>query len=215
MKRRSLSKGFSLVEALVSIGVASMTILMLTGGIWGLRLIADNSAGLNDSAADWMAARRALHAWTAGLSSRGNSDADGRFEGTSNRAQMVIEPYATSSPQLFVGDLQIKVEDGIYTLEARRHFSVRDTRIDGENPQVSTILISDEPIRLVYLLPARTGAGSIWRYETQASDGIPIAIGIERGSERIITARSLNSVSASCVGALGPAGVSDNRCEIR
>lgn len=215
MRRRSWSRGFSLVEALVSIGVASLTILMLTGGIWGLRLVADGPATLEETAADWMAARRALQAWSAGLTSDGEASADGRFRGTADRAQMIIEPYATGSSERFVGDLRITVEEGVYTLSARRHFDVRDTRMDDDTPQVSTILTSTRPIRLIYLLPARTGAGRIWRYETQASDGLPIAIGIERDNERIVTARVLNTASASCVGALGPPGASDKRCALR
>jgi len=128
---------------------------------------------------------------------------------------MIIEPYATSSTRMFVGDLRVSVDDGIYTLAATRHHGINDTRFDGERPQSSTVLRSEQPIRLLYLLSARTGAGTIWRYDVQTGDGLPIAIGVERGSDRILTAPIMNSVSATCVNVLGVSGLTNERCALR
>ncbi len=214
-RRPHLARGFSLAEALVAVGVASLTILILTSAVWGLRFAMQPAPAAQATAADWLSARRALQSWAAGITSDGRFAAEGRIEGTADRARMVVDPYAAGLDRVFVGDLRILIEDGVYTLTAARHRDLRDARLSAEASSVSRILSSTQPIRLVYLMNSSNSRNAVWRYEANPADGLPQAIGIEMDTDRIVTARLFNTYSGACIYAFGESGLGETRCALR
>ena len=219
MRRRQKTAGFVMAEALVALAIATMTLVLLTGASWGLRMAAERRAAVVEtSAADWLAARRAVTGWAAGVTAAGVQGADARLIGTSTTARMVVAPVASGRTDSFVGELRVEaVSDGIYALIAARHFGQIDARVASDDLQETEVLRTNAPMRLLYLLP-REGAGQagIWRYETgSGNDGLPAAIAIEVGEQRMLTARVFATVSASCLSALGPGGLDDGRCDLR
>ena len=217
MRRRGHSTGFVLAEALVALAIAAMTLVLLTGASWGLRMASERRAAVAETgASDWLAARRALADWTAGVTSSGATGTEAQFIGTSTTARMIVEPVGAGRTAPFVGELRVEaVTDTTYALIAARHFGQGDARLVADDPQETEVVRASEPIRIVYLLP-RDGAGETWRYETgSGDDGLPLAIAVEVGDRRMLTARIFATISASCLAALGPGGLDDDRCDLR
>ena len=147
----------------------------------------------------------------------GRENTKSRLIGTATNARMVVTPEGAGRTLPFVGELRITaVDDGIYALIAARHFGRQDARTTDDTPQETEVLRTDTPIRLVYLMPREAGSGTSWRYETgSGDDGLPRAIAIEVGERRMLTAPVYPTISASCLGALGPGGLEDDRCALR
>lgn len=218
MRRRTRSSGFVLAEALVALAVAAMTLALLTGASWGLRqTTARQDAIAETGAADWLTARRALAGWAAGVTAVGKTGTDARFIGTATTARMIVD-NGPGDGLPFVAELRIApVAEAGFALIAARHLGQNDARTTSDQPQQTVVLRSAEPIRLLYLLPREgTGTGFGWRYETgSGDDGLPAAIAIERGDQRMLTTRIFPTVSAGCLAALGPAGLEDDQCTLR
>ncbi len=215
MSRRRGSGGFAMAEALVSLAVAALTLALLTGAGWGLRLVSESrAAAAQTGAADWLAARRALQGWAAGLTSPGLGQADGAFAGTATTARMVVDSAASGRPAAFVAELRVEQREEGFVLIAARHLGQRDARVASEAPQETEIVRTDRPIRLLYLLPREGVAGLTWRYET-GGGALPAAIAVEVGDTRAITARVFANRSAVCVSGLGPGGLEDPQCILR
>ncbi|MEJ6402887.1 hypothetical protein [Yoonia sp. 2307UL14-13] len=217
--RRRHQEGFVLAEALVALAIAALTLALLTSAVFGLRIASESrAAAAQTSAADWLAARRALADWAGGITASGRLNTESRIIGTATTARMVVMPEGTGRSVPFVGELRVEaVADGIYALIAARHFGQPDARVTADEPQETAVLRAFDPIRLLYLLP-REGdvVGLSWRYETgSGDDGVPTAIGIEVGDRRMLTAPVFPTISASCLGALGPGGLEERRCALR
>jgi hypothetical protein len=218
-RRRSTASGFVLAEALVALAIAAMTVALLTSATWGLQLTAERRAASSQTTAvDWLAARRALIDWTSGASAEGVSDTERYLIGTATTARIYVEPSGTGQVSPFVGELRVEaLGDGRFALIAARHIGLRDARLTNDTPQETEILRTAQPIRLLYLIPSQTGgANASWRYETGSSDeGLPEAVAIEVGIERMITARVFATISASCLARVGRGGLQDDQCDLR
>ncbi len=220
MRRRQKTAGFVMAEALVALAIAAMTLALLTGASWGLRLASERrAAAVETSAADWLAARRALVGWASGVTAASVEATDARFIGTSTTARMVVEPVGSGRTPAFVGELRVEaISDSTYALIAARHFGQIDARVASDDPQETEVVRANEPIRILYMLPRDDASVSdTWRYETGSGgdDGLPAAIAIEVGDTRMLTARIFATVSTSCLAALGPGGLEDDRCDLR
>ncbi len=217
-RRRPISAGFVLAEALVALSIAAMTIALLTSATWGLSAAAERRAAAQQTmAVDWLAARRAITAWTAGVTAASNSAVEVSMIGTASTARMVVAQTGSGIVGTYVGELRVEARgtDG-FALIAARHIDQADARIASTNPQETEVLQSTAPLRLLYLIPSGPGGRGVWRYETgSGDDGLPLAIGIEAGTQRMITAAIHTTRSASCLARLGFAGVEDERCALR
>ena len=214
IRSNSLEKGFSLAEALVALAVASVTILLLSSASFGLRQAADRAAQDGVRSTDWLTARRALGAWTMALTAPPGS-ADAHFQGSATRARMVIPPFGEGSGGSHLAELEVVISDEGQSLIARRHPGSRDVRMVSEAPRVSHILTAPGAIRLVYLMDRRDAPGQVWRYDGTPGDDLPHAIGIELGTDRIVTAKVPVTRSAACVAREGIAGLEGRSCRIR
>jgi hypothetical protein len=93
---------------------------------------------------------------------------------------------------------------------------LRDARISSATPEETEVLITTVPIRLLYLMPTGRSGQREWRYETGSGEaGLPYAIGIEVGVQRMVTVPLLPTLSASCVARLGQGGLADDQCVLR
>lgn len=219
MRRRRQSKGFVMAEALVALAIGAMTIALLTSATWGLNAASERrAASQQTTAVDWLAARRVLTDWAAGVTARGPGDSQTSFVGTAATARMTVMPSGTGQLQPFVGELQVvALGEEQFALVAARHIGVRDARVTANTPQSTEILRTNAPMRLLYLMPRGVGGvASAWRYESGSGDaGLPLAIGVEVGTDRMLTTRIFATTSASCLARLGRGGLSEDQCELR
>lgn len=215
-RRRSPQSGFALAEALVSLTIAAMTLALLTSATWGLRHTTQQPGVLQQEATDWLTARRVLQSWAASASLAERFAVEGRFSGSPTQMRMILDDGTSRDSRPMMVSLRITEEEGLFRLTASRQFDVRDVRLSNENAQESTMIVSDEPLRLVYRVgatfPARQGT---WSYEPRAEQGLPFAIAVEQGAERMIVAPMPATISAICVARLGLAGLEDPDCKLR
>lgn len=216
MRRPRGTRGFVMAEALVALAIAALTLAMLTSATWGLRLATEaRVAQAQTGPADWLAARRALQGWAAGLTALGADAAEARFSGTATTARMIVDPAVSGLTVPYAAELRVeKSGETTFVLIAARHLDVRDARVTSDTPQETELVRSDEPIRLLYLLPREGVEGMVWRYET-GSTGLPAAIAVEVGEKRMLTARVFANRSAACLAGLGATGLEDDICELR
>ena len=218
-RRRSITSGFVLAEALVALAIAAMTVALLTSATWGLRVASERQDAAEVTAAvDWLSARRALADWASGVTATGKEGTERFFVGTATTARMFVEPSGSGQVVPFVGELRVEARgENRYVLMAARHIGLRDARITVEVPQETEVLRTNAPIRLLYLLPRQEGGvGMTWRYETGSGDeGLPAAVAVEVGDIRMLTARIFANRSASCLSRLGPGGLENELCELR
>jgi hypothetical protein len=218
-RRRGTSSGFVLTEALVALAIAAMTVALLTSATWGLRVASERRDAAEVTAAvDWLAARRALIDWSSGVTAPSKEGTERYFVGTATTARMFVEPSGSGQVVPFVGELRVESRgENRYALMAARHLGLQDARITVDGPQETEVLRTNAPIRLLYLFPRQTGgAGATWRYETGSGDeGLPVAVAVEVGDERMLTARIFATRSASCLSRLGLGGLENEQCELR
>lgn len=210
-RRRAGARGFALAEALVALAVAAMTLSLLTGATWGLKQAADRrAAAAQTGPADWMAARRALSAWAAGLTAPGEAAAPGRIVGSATGLRLVVD----GGGRPYVAALRVERRgDAIHALVAERHDGLRDARLPSDAPRRTELVVTDRPMRLLYLIPRAGTRGLTWAYET--GDALPAAIALEVDDMRRLTAAIHPTVGAACLGRGGLAALEDGRCDLR
>ncbi len=215
-RRRPARSGFALAEALVSLTIAAMTLALLTSATWGLRHTTQQPDALQQEATDWLTARRVLQSWAASASLADRFAAEGRFFGSPTQMRLILDDGTSRDSRPMMVSLTITEEEGLFRLTASRQFDVRDVRLANDNAQASTMIVSEEPLSLVY----RVGATSLarqgsWSYEPRAEQGLPFAVAVEQGAERMIVAHMSSTLSAICVARLGQAGIGDPDCKLR
>lgn len=204
-----------MIDALVGLAVAALTLVLLTSATWGLKMASDRRATLEVTAsADWLMARRTLLAWAGDLSNDGPRESGAAMIGTATTLRMIVRDRAANMP--YVGEFRVEgtAEDG-YTLSAARHDGLRDARTAADDPRRSLLLTSQDPIRFVYLFPEANGRGNVWRYETGDGDVLPRAVAIEAGDQRQVTVPVFATISQTCLSALGPGALEGNQCAVR
>ena len=215
-RRRRSTRGFILAEALVALTVAALTLALLTSATWGLRQTAMQPSALQQEATDWLTARRVLQAWAASATVDGIDGTEIRFSGAPTRMRVILDDGTSRQNKPIMISLDINVEDGLHRLTAARHFDVRDVRVGGEETRASTIIVSDQPLTLVYYVTAGGNAvGRAWTYEPRPSQGLPVAVAIEQGARRMIIAQMPVTRSAACLSRLGVSGLGEQDCELR
>lgn len=214
-RRGRRTRGFAMVDALVSLAVASLTLVLLASASWGLKLASDRRSALEVTApVDWLLARRTLAAWVADASNDGPRASGATFIGTASTMRVIVrDPRAAQS---FVGEFRVQPNgDDTFTLTASRHDTVQDARVTADAPRIAPILTSSEPIRFIYLFQQPNGAGTVWRYETGDGETLPLAVAIEVGQDRKVTVPVFATVSETCMSALGASAMEGDQCAVR
>ena len=215
-RRRPATRGFVLAEALVSLTVAALTLALLTSATWGLRQTAMQPDPLQQEAADWLTARRALQAWAGSATTDGPEGPSERFTGSPVQMRLIVDDGTSRSTRPVMISLDIAQTDGRYQLTAARQFDVRDVRLGMDRARASTLIVSDQPLRLVYLVAARRAGGErVWTYDPRPAQGLPAAIAVERAAERMIVAQMPATLSAVCVSRGGVGALRSSECELR
>ncbi|MEL6170139.1 MAG: hypothetical protein AAFR35_15740 [Pseudomonadota bacterium] len=216
LRRRSRrTRGFMVAEALVSLSVAALTLVLLTSATWGIRHATALTQDAPAEARDWLAARRALQAWSAAVVTQGRSRTLGTFAGDGGSVRFAVPPSLAGPRQPYVSELRVDFQDGTYFLRAIRDHAISDTRLTSANRQVSEILSTTQPIRLKYLTPDPTRPGFRWTYSVNVDDALPRAVGVEVDGAHVLTAQLLSTVSPTCFASMGPAGLQNQECETR
>lgn len=215
-RSRKAARGFVLAEALVALAVAALTLALLTSATFGLRQTAMQPSPLQQEATDWLTARRVLQAWAASATTDGVRRTVNRFLGTPTEMRLVIDDGTSRSNRPIMIGLNITQEDGLFRLSASRFFDVRDVRLGDEDARASTVIVSDVPLLLVYQVTSLANASQlVWTYEPQIEQGLPAAVAVEQGAERMIVAKMPATRSAACVSRLGILGLEEQDCELR
>jgi hypothetical protein len=219
MRRRPISRGsnrgFMVAEALVSLSVAALTLVLLTSATWGLRQASSERDVAFTAASDWLTARRALQAWAAAANSPGLERSEGWFEGTATSVRMIIPASEAGPNRPHQAGLSISQADGVYTLTAYRDIGSRDTRMRTDALQTTPLIVSDKPIQLAFLGRDLTSASMVWRYEADPANGLPDAIAIEVDGKPQLVARLLNNKSKICLAANGATALETESCALR
>lgn len=216
MRRRGRrTKGFAMIDALVALAIAALTLTLLTSATWGLKLASDwRVSSESASATDWLLARRTLSAWASDLSNDGPRARGDAMIGTATTLRLQVRDRAAVEP--YVGELQVTGSGDIgYVLTAARHDGLRDARVAVDQPRRSVLLMSSEPMRFVYLFRQENTAGTVWRYETGDGEVLPLAVGIEVSGARQVTVPVLNTISQTCLSALGAGALEGEQCAVR
>ena len=215
-RRRGASRGFVLAEALVALTVAALTLALLTSATFGLRQTALAPSATQQEASDWLTARRVLQAWAASATTGGLEDILSRFVGTPTQMRLVVDDGTVRTGRPVMIALGITQEDGLFYLRAARFIGVRDVRLGDQTARASTVIVSDEPLRLLYLVEGRGSATTgVWTDEPRPEQGLPMAVAVEQGADRMIVARMPATISAACVSREGIGGLEDQDCAIR
>ncbi len=203
-----------MVDALVALAIAALTLTLLMTASWGLKLASDRRASLQETASsDWLLARRTLLDWAGDVSNNGPRANGAAMMGTATTLRMIVRDPSASVP--YVGEFRVEGSREVgYTLTAARHDGLQDARIASDEPRRSTLLTSREPIRFVYLFPQR-GSPGVWRYETGDGDILPTAIAVEQGDQRQVTVPVFTTISQACFAALGPGALESDQCAVR
>lgn len=215
-RRRRGAAGIALAEALVSLTIAAMTLALLTSATWGLRQTMTAPQTLQDDATDWLTARRVMQSWAASATLTGRDFVEGRFSGTPVQMRLILDDGSSRDSKPMMISLDVVEEGDLFHLTASRYFDVRDIRLATEVVRDSTVVITDAPLRLVYQVRAgNTVGGHAWTYEPRPEQGLPLAIAVEQGSEKMIIARMPVSVSGFCISRIGEAGLGEAECDVR
>ncbi|MEL6933750.1 MAG: hypothetical protein AAFO17_11765 [Pseudomonadota bacterium] len=214
-RRIHRSKGFAMIDALVALAVATLTLSVLTSATWGLKLASDRRASLEDTgSADWLQARRTLTTWASDVSNEGAEAGGASLIGTATTLRMIVRDRLAQRP--YVGEFRIeRAQENGYALIAARHDGLRDARVTADAPRASTLLRAPDPVRFVYLFETNNGTQNVWRYETGDGSSLPIAIAIEQGNTRQVTVRLHPTLSQTCFAALGPGALESKQCAVR
>ncbi|MCY4181098.1 MAG: hypothetical protein OXD48_12655 [Litoreibacter sp.] len=216
MRRRIRhTRGFAMIDALVALAVAALTLSLLTSASWGLKIASDRRAAIEQTnAADWLLARRTLQGWAGDVSNAGPRAAGANLVGTASTVRMQVRGQDGFGS--FVGELRVEGSADIgYTLSAARHDGLQDARLSSDAPRRSTLLRAQEPSRFVYLFMQSDGTGTVWRYETGDGGALPLSVAIEVGDTRRVTAPVHTTISQTCLSSLGQGGMEDRLCSVR
>ncbi|MFQ6546522.1 type II secretion system protein J [Aestuariibius sp. 2305UL40-4] len=214
IRRRRTARGFSLIEALVALSISAVTLSLMTGATWGLRQMTDRARPAEISTADdWIAARRVFRDWASAAG--GTSLRSAGYFGGDARELRVLVPPRHDAPG-FLGILTIRADGGGgWTLEARRARGASDIRFPAEEARSTRLLSGQGEARLSYLIPADFGGDARWRSEAQTGTGLPLAIALDVGGDRLLTARIPAERAPACIARLGRAGLEERECRLR
>lgn len=217
LRRRSApSCGFVLAEALVSLTIAALTLALLTGATWGLRQTQVQSGPLQQEATDWLTARRILQAWAASATTDGLRQSATRFSGTPAQMRLIVDDGTSLEGRSMLFMLDIVRDGDLHVLTAARSVDIRDVRLTPSEMQDSRLIVSDQTLSLVYQVRDANGLPDmVWTYAPTPEQGLPAAIAVERGADRMIIARVPATRSAACVTRLGLAGLEERDCLLR
>ncbi|MEM9268599.1 MAG: prepilin-type N-terminal cleavage/methylation domain-containing protein, partial [Pseudomonadota bacterium] len=103
-RRRRHGRGFSLIEAIVALAVTALTLSLLTGATWGLRLAFVAQDELRDGPVETLILRRALQRWTTAISTD-TVAGEALILGRSDQLRMVIVPSVQSGRRAYLAAL--------------------------------------------------------------------------------------------------------------
>ena len=206
----------ALTEALVALAVAAMTMLLLSSAGWGLRMANERRAeAAAPAAAEWLATRRVMRDWAAGLTMARDGEAGQRIVGSETELRLVLGAQAAGLSSGAVVEMRIEDDDGVRRLTVTRHPGQGDARTVGDGERVTELMRTDAPLRFAYLV-ADEGVGRrpVWRGETHPKD-LPRAIAVLEGDAPRVVAPVLTERSLACVAAVGVGGMEEPRCQLR
>lgn len=206
-RRRTGSRGFTLIEALVALSVSAMTLGLLASAGFGLQQ-ARQSETHADTPLDRIIARRVLHEWV-GAATKSHPQTSGAFEGEADRLAL-----RTATGEVM--RLMIETEDQVSTLNATRAGRLRDVRMTSETDHPSVLLSLPGTLRFSYLMQTGLrGRTRDWTYSVADQNSLPVAVALELGGTRIAVAPITATAAGPCMVAYGMSENGVVECRLR
>ncbi len=214
IRRRAGARGAGLIEATVALAIAAMTLLLLGAAGFGLRLAAERGPQAHATAADLLAARRAIRRWASEVSTEGAADAPAAtFAGAPERAAMLLAPSAGSGQTDRLAHLEIRRGATGDTLLAHRLRGGRSLLADLAGAERSVLLETGRRLSFAYLYGGR--GEDAWVAGTEAFARMPQAMALAIDGERAILARLPQELDPLCLARLGATAFEGRRCALR
>ncbi len=215
IRRRARERGFSLIEATVALTIAAMTLLLLAGAGFGLRLAAERTARTQDIAVDLLAARRAIRRWASEVSTDGTADApELSFAGLPDRVAMLLAPDPGSAQGDRLALLEVVRGETGDVLLARRQRGSRSLLTGIERADSSALLATGRRLSFAYLFTGGRNEDA-WLATTTELARLPRAVALLIDGDRAILARLPQELDPLCIGRVGAVAFEGSRCALR
>lgn len=174
----------------MALTVSAMTLGLLASAGFGLQK-ARTTQTLAETPADLLIARRVLQDWGR-AAAKSHPRTSGAFAAEADRLSL-------RTSQGVVMRFTIETEAGLSTLTATRAGRLRDVRMVPEAAPVSTLLELPGRLRFSYLMhTGLRGQERDWVYSVADADGLPAAIALEQGDNRLITVPVAATTAGPC-----------------
>ncbi|MEL6217342.1 MAG: type II secretion system protein [Pseudomonadota bacterium] len=213
-RRRGNARGFSLIEVTVALAVMAMTIMLLSGAAFSLRLVSERSVRA-DAALELLTVRRLLRAWTSATMLRGPSG-EASFVGDGSDVRMLLARDDLTGTPRQLARLSVERRDGISVLLASRAQGGKSVwqSIGSDTPLTSEIYRTKEPMRFSYLASVEVGQTLAW-VAAKPAGAPPRGLALTIGEERRIVAFFEQEIDAGCLALVGLGTLQRRQCEVQ
>ena len=208
MKKIS-SKGFTLLEVMLSIGLLSIIIAVISGSIhfgqrvWEVDKTSDNFDEINNTVATLKLIFEKAYPVIIDISNQQSTPAPVQFQGTNNECKLIVlSEGAAQWGGLIVFDITTEPSaDGLNLLAKTAVFRNKDgLSVDKNDPHKSVILNNIMFVNFSYYGVTQRGGLALWHDDWVNLLGLPklikINVGIRRQG-RLITASTIVAVKQS------------------
>lgn len=213
-RRRGHERGFSLVEMVVALTIAAMTLALISGASFSLRAIGQRAAADN-GAAELLAVRRILHRWVSEAMLRGPGGA-AAFVGDRSEVRFLLAPDTLAGEPARLAVLRIERDGDMRVLRAYRERDALSVLqdADGRLGDSSTLHRTAADLAFVFLVDDPRGTGSAWALAREPGPP-PRALALDLGDGRRVVAHVMQDVDGGCLAAVGLGELQRDACRAR
>ncbi|MEO0819781.1 MAG: prepilin-type N-terminal cleavage/methylation domain-containing protein [Pseudomonadota bacterium] len=213
-RRRAGERGFSMVEAIVALTIAAMTLALLSGAAFSLRMIAARSAA-PEEAVELLSTRRVLRRWASATVLRG-AGSTASFAGSATEIRLLFGPDLWTDAPAQLAMLRIERVGEEYRLAAYRRSGAASVWQDVEAAprEASELLRSAVPLRFSYEVANPEGPGTVWITAREAGPP-PRAFALDIAGGRRVVAPIAQEMDPGCLAAFGVGEFQRDRCSVQ
>ncbi|MEM9148337.1 MAG: prepilin-type N-terminal cleavage/methylation domain-containing protein [Pseudomonadota bacterium] len=211
-RRRRGTRGFSLVEVVVALTVTAMTITLLSGAAFSMRLISERSSRA-EAALDVLTVRRLIRAWASATQLRGVFG-EATFMGDDAQVRMQLVRDDTTGAPSRLGVLRIEREGGISTLTAVRAPDRTVWQDLGADLAISRVYATSERLQFAFLTASADGRELVWTTRREPGSP-PLAMALQIGETHRIVGVFEQEIDPGCLALNGIGPFQRRQCAVR